>query len=152
MIKDVTFEQTVYSEPPARFEAGTPHLAGAVGLGVALDYVDAIGRPQLYAYEHMLLEQMLEGLRTVPGLSIVGDPMVRAAAVSFVMDGREPQEIAEHLDRQGIAVRAGHHCAQPAMKRFGVAATARASLGVYNTRDDVDALVRGLHRVAEVLG
>ena len=152
MIQDVTFERTVFSHPPARFEAGTPDLAGAVGLGVALDYIDALGRPQIAAYEHMLLEQMLLGLRSVPGLSIVGDPMVRAAAVSFVMEDREPSEVAAHLDREGIAVRAGHHCAQPILRRFGLEGTVRASLGLYNVPSDIERLIAALMSLAGARG
>ena len=141
MIRDVTFERTILAPPPAKFEAGTPHLAGAVGLGVALDYVEALGRPQIAAFEHSLLQQMVAGLRTVPGLKIVGEPMLRAGSVSFVIKGREPDEIAKHLDRNGIAVRAGHHCAQPILRRFGHEATVRPSVALYNVPEDVECLI-----------
>ncbi|MCB9763695.1 MAG: cysteine desulfurase [Alphaproteobacteria bacterium] len=144
MIRDVTFERTLYADPPAKFEAGTPNLAGAVGLAAALDYVEELGRPLIASWEHMLLERMLDGLRGVPGLMIVGAPMLQAGSVSFVMDGLSPAAIAAHLDRAGIAIRAGHHCAQPALRRFGYEATARASLGLYNTPEDIDLLVEAL--------
>jgi cysteine desulfurase/selenocysteine lyase len=152
MIKDVTFERTIYEGPPTRFEAGTPHLAGAVGLGAALDYVDAIGRPQIAAYEHMLLEQMLMGLRSVPGLHVVGEPMVRAAVVSFILEDRDPAEVGKHLDRRGIAVRAGHHCAQPILRRLGLEQTVRASLGLYNTPSDIERLVAALRELGSSRG
>jgi len=144
MIRDVTFERTIYASPPAKFEAGTPNLAGAVGLGAALDYVESLGRPQIAAWEHMLIEQMVAGLRTVPGLRIIGEPMMRAAAVSFIMDHHSPEEVAKHLDRRGIAVRAGHHCAQPILRRFGLEQTVRASVGVYNVPEDIERLVAAL--------
>ena len=148
MIRDVTFERTIYAPPPAKFEAGTPNLAGAVGLGAALDYVESLGRPQIAAWEHMLLEQMVAGLRTVRGLRIIGAPMVRAGAVSFVMDDHTPEEVAKHLDRRGIAVRAGHHCAQPILRRFGLEQTVRPSVGVYNVPDDIERLTTALHELA----
>jgi cysteine desulfurase/selenocysteine lyase len=144
MIRDVTFERTIYSDPPAKFEAGTPNLAGAVGLGAALDYVEALGRPQIAAWEHMLLEQMVAGLRSLPGLRIIGEPMMRAGAVSFVMKDHEPAEVAKHLDKHGIAVRAGHHCAQPILRRFGLEETVRPSVGLYNVPDDIERLIAAL--------
>ena len=144
MIKDVTFERTIYAPPPAKFEAGTPNLAGAVGLGAALDYVEALGRPQFAAWEHMLIEHMLAGLRTVANLHIIGAPMMRAGVVSFIIDGHEPDVVARHLDSRGIAVRSGHHCAQPILRRFGLEQTVRASLGVYNIPDDIERLVTAL--------
>jgi cysteine desulfurase / selenocysteine lyase len=144
MIRDVTFERTILAPPPAKFEAGTPHLAGAVGLGVALDYVESLGRPQIAAFEHSLLQQMVAGLRTVPGLKLVGEPMLRASSVSFVIKGREPADIAKHLDRNGIAVRAGHHCAQPILRRFGHEATVRPSVALYNVPGDVECLIEAL--------
>jgi cysteine desulfurase/selenocysteine lyase len=144
MIRDVTFERTIYTPPPTKFEAGTPNLAGAVGLGAALDYIEAIGRPQIAAYEHMLLEHLLHGLRSIPGVRIIGDPMMRAGAVSFVMEKHEPLAIAKHLDRHGVAVRAGHHCAQPILRRFGLEQTVRPSVGIYNEPQDIERLVSAL--------
>ncbi len=148
MIEDVTFERTTYAQPPARFEAGTPSLADAVGLGAALDYVERLGRPAIEAHEQHLMWLLLEGLSSIPGLSIVGDPKLRAGAVSFVMSGHEPRVIGQHLNRRGIAVRAGHHCAQPILRRFGHEATVRPSLGIYNDEADVGRLVHALRDLA----
>ena len=144
MIADVTFERTVFQEPPARFEAGTGNIADAVGLGAAIDYVSAIGMPVIAAYEHGLLEYATAGLHTVPGLRLIGTALEKAGVLSFVIDGRDPVEIGTALDREGIAVRAGHHCAQPILRRFGVEGTVRASLAPYNTCEDIDALVSAL--------
>jgi cysteine desulfurase/selenocysteine lyase len=149
MIRDVTFERTIYAELPARFEAGTPNLAGAVGFGAALDYIESIGRPQIAAWEHGLLEQLVSGLQTVKGLRVIGVPMLRAGVVSFVMEDCNPRDVAIHLDRQGIAVRAGHHCAQPALRRYGLEETVRPSLGLYNVPDDIDRLLAALRSVPQ---
>ncbi len=150
MIASVTFEKTTYKKPPHKFEAGTPDIAGAVGLGAALDWLGRIDREGMTAHEHDLMEHTERALAGVRGLRRIGTARQRAAVASFVMQGVHPHDLATILDQEGIAVRAGHHCAQPVMERFGVPATARASLALYNTRQDIDALVRGLHKVAEV--
>jgi cysteine desulfurase/selenocysteine lyase len=152
MILSVTFEKTTFQGIPHKFEAGTPDIGGLAGLGAAIDYVEGIGLDAIAAYEHELLEYATEQLQQVPGLSIIGTARRKAAVVSFVLDGAHPHDIGTILDREGIAVRTGHHCAQPVMRRYGVPATVRASFAFYNTRDDVDALVRGLAKVREVFG
>ena len=147
MIADVTFEQTVYQPPPNRFEAGTGNIADAVGLGAALDYVTSVGIDNITAYEHELLEYGTAGLLTIPGLRLIGTAQNKAAVMSFVLDGYAPEEVGAALDREGIAVRAGHHCAQPILRRLGVEATVRPSLAMYNTREDLDCLVEALRRL-----
>jgi cysteine desulfurase/selenocysteine lyase len=144
MIEDVTFEQTRYQRPPARFEAGTGNIADAVGLGTALDYLERLGRPNVARYESELLAYATECLRSVPGLRIIGTAADKASVLSFVIAGHEPLAIGSALNQEGIAVRAGHHCAQPILRRFGLEATVRASLAFYNTRDEVEALARTL--------
>ncbi len=150
MILDVRFEGTTFKGIPHKFEAGTPDIAGVVGLGAALDWLSALDREAVAAFEHELLEYGSEALSSVPGLRLVGTAREKIAVLSFVLDGIHPHDIGTILDREGVAVRTGHHCAQPLMERFGVPATARASLALYNSREDLDALVRGLHRVREV--
>jgi cysteine desulfurase/selenocysteine lyase len=152
MIENVTFEKTTYAGIPARFEAGTPNIAGAVGLGAAIEYVEAVGLERIAAHEQQLLVHATEALREIPGLTIIGTAPEKAGVVSFVLESAHPHDIATILDREGVAVRAGHHCTQPVMQRFGVPATVRASFGLYNTREDVDALVAGLRTVVEVFG
>ena len=152
MILSVTFEKTTYNELPYKFEAGTPHIAGGIGLGVAIDYVNEVGLEAIAAYEHELLTCATDALRRIPGVRLIGTAREKASVLSFTLDGIHPHDIGTILDREGIAIRTGHHCAQPVMQRFGVPATARASLAFYNTREDVDALVRGLHKVIEVFG
>ncbi len=152
MIRRVAFEGTEYAEPPARFEAGTPNIAGAIGLGEALRYLEGLGRERLAAHERELVGYAAEALAAVPGVELIGTPQRRAGAVSFVMAGTHPNDVAMLLDEQGIAVRAGHHCTQPLMERFGVSATARASFGCYNGTDEVDALVEALHRIRRLFG
>ena len=147
MIEKVTFEKTTFKEPPSRFEAGTPHISGGIALGAAVDYLDAIGRERIAAHEDDLVRYAVEKLSAVEGLRLVGRPRHRAGAVSFVMDDIHPHDIGTILDSSGIAIRAGHHCAQPLMRRFGVAATARASFGLYNTRGEIDTLVTALAKV-----
>ena len=147
MIQDVTFEEIRYQGPPARFEAGTPSIADAVGLGAALAYVGGIGMPAIAAYEHALLEYATRLLETVPGLRIIGTAAEKAGVLSFVLQGHEVIEVGRALDREGIAVRAGHHCAQPILRRFGLEGTVRPSLAFYNNRADVDALVSALRRL-----
>jgi len=152
MILSVTFGKTEYKEPPGRFEAGTPNIVGAIGLGAAVDYLEAIGMARIAAYEQELLAYGTERLAAVPGLRLLGTARHKAAVFSFVMDGVHAHDVGTILDQQGIAVRAGHHCAQPVMERFGVAATARASLAFYNTRAEIDRLVEGLRKVREIFG
>jgi cysteine desulfurase / selenocysteine lyase len=152
MIADVTFEKTIYQPPPGRFEAGTGNIADAVGLGAAIDYLQAIGMATIAAHEHELLLYAQDLLRGVPGLAIVGAPREKAAVISFTLDGCRSEDVGQALDREGIAVRAGHHCAQPILRRFGLESSVRASLALYNTRDDVDALVAALRRIASQRG
>jgi SufS family cysteine desulfurase len=144
MIRDVRFEKTLYQNAPEKFEAGTPDIAGVVGLGAAIDYLFRLGIPALAAYEHSLLDYATQALATVPGLKPIGTAANKASVLSFVIPGLSNQNIAKHLDKHGIAVRAGHHCAQPAQRHFGLESTVRPSLAFYNTRAEVDTLVRVL--------
>jgi len=144
MILDVTFEKTIYNTPPARFEAGTGSIADAVGLGAAIDYVQRVGMINIARYEHDLLVYATEALRAIPGLRLIGTATEKASVLSFVIDGFRTEDIGAALNREGIAVRAGHHCAQPIHRRFGLESTVRASLALYNTSDEVDALVAAL--------
>ena len=148
MIRDVTFERTLFALPPTRFEAGTGNIADAVGMGAALDYVERIGRENIAAHERELLAYATDGLSTVPGLRLFGTAPDKAAVLSFVLDGIDPGAVGEALNREGIAVRVGHHCAQPIVRRFGHESTVRASLALYNSRADVDALVEALRQIA----
>jgi cysteine desulfurase/selenocysteine lyase len=152
MILSVRFEETIYQGIPYKFEAGTPDIAGVVGLGAAIDYVSGVGLDAIAAHERDLLAHAIAALEHVPGLLPIGTARERAAVISFVMEGVHAHDVGTILDQHGIAVRTGHHCAQPVMERFGVPATVRASFALYNTRDDVDALVRGLAAVREVFG
>jgi cysteine desulfurase/selenocysteine lyase len=149
MIKNVTFEETTYSPPPAKFEAGTPNIADAVGLGAALDYVNRLGLSNIAKYEHELLEYGTEKLREINGLRMIGTAREKVGVLSFVLPNRRTEEIGKALDAEGIAVRSGHHCSQPSLRRFGVETTVRPSLSLYNTKDDLDRLadaVRRIHR------
>jgi cysteine desulfurase/selenocysteine lyase len=150
MIRSVTFERTLYNAVPHKFEAGTPHISGVMGLAAALDYVTAIGLDRVSAHEHELLVYGTEALSELSGLRLTGTAPAKAGILSFVLDGVHPHDIGTILDRDGVAIRAGHHCCQPLMARLGVPATARASVALYNTRDEVDALVRALQTVREV--
>jgi cysteine desulfurase/selenocysteine lyase len=152
MISSVTFEKTLFKDPPHRFEAGTPAIVEAIGLGAAVDYVSALGRDEIAAHEAGLLAYATERLSAIPGLEIHGKAKEKASIVSFVMDGAHAHDIGTVVDRAGVALRTGHHCAQPLMARFGVAATARASFALYNTREEVDALVDALNSVRELFG
>jgi cysteine desulfurase / selenocysteine lyase len=152
MIRSVTFEKTVYAPLPAKFEAGTPHIAGAIGLGAAVDYIRHLSWEWIHEHEHGLLEYATSALTAVKGLRIVGTAREKAAVISFVMDGIHAHDVGTILDQEGIAIRTGHHCTQPVMDRLGVPATARASFACYNTREEVDALVRGVEKVREVFG
>jgi len=150
MIRSVTFEKTTYNELPYKFEAGTPDIAGVIGLGAAIDYLDQIGMDAVAAHEHDLLQYGTEALESISGLRLIGTAREKAGVLSFVLDGVHPHDAGTILDREGVAVRTGHHCAQPVMDRFGVSSTTRASLAFYNTREDIDALVAGIHKVKEV--
>jgi cysteine desulfurase/selenocysteine lyase len=150
MIKTVTFEKTTYADLPYKFEAGTPNIAGGIGLGAAVDYLNNIGLNRIAAYEHELLVYGTQALEQIPGLRMIGTAREKAAVLSFVIEGIHPHDIGTVLDRMGIAVRTGHHCAQPVMDRFGVPATTRASLAFYNTTREIDALAAGLRKVKEV--
>ena len=150
MIRTVTFEKTTYNDLPYKFEAGTPDIAGGIGLGAAVDYVTQLGIDKIAAYEHELLLYATEAVEQIPGLRIVGTAREKAAVLSFVMQGIHPHDIGTVLDHQGIAVRTGHHCAQPVMDRYHIPATTRASLAFYNTPAEIDALVAGLYKVKEV--
>jgi cysteine desulfurase/selenocysteine lyase len=152
MISSVTLEETRWAQSPAKFEAGTSNIAEAVGLGAAVDFLQAIGMEQVRDHERDLVAYALERLGTVPGISLHGppDPSERGAVVSFALEGIHPHDVAEILGRQGVCVRAGHHCTQPLMRRLGVGATSRASFGVHNSHDDVDALVAGLAEVQRI--
>jgi cysteine desulfurase / selenocysteine lyase len=147
MIRSVTFEKTEYNDLPYKFEAGTPNIAGAIGMGAALDYVSAIGIGAIAEHERDLLTYATQRVSAIPGLRIIGTAKEKAAIVSFILDGVHAHDVGTILDHEGVAIRAGHHCAMPVMERFGVAGTARASFALYNTREDVDALVAGIHRV-----
>jgi cysteine desulfurase/selenocysteine lyase len=150
MILSVSFEKTIYNALPYKFEAGTPDISGAIGLAAAVDYLEALGPESIAAHERELLAYAVDALSAERDVRLVGTPRERAGAVSFLVGDVHPHDVGTVLDRHGIAVRAGHHCAQPLMQRLGLAATARASFGLYNTREDVDALVRGLHAVREM--
>ncbi len=152
MIRSVTFEKTTFAPPPERFEAGTPNIEGAIGLAAAIEWLNGLGAERVAAHEQALLAHATEALAKVPGLRLIGTAERKAGIISFVMEGAHPHDIGTILDHQGIAIRTGHHCAQPLMRRFGVPATARASFAVYNTRAEVDRLVAGLAKVKEVLG
>jgi cysteine desulfurase/selenocysteine lyase len=150
MIRSVTFAKTTWNELPWKFEAGTPHIEGAIALAAAIDYLTAVGIENIARYEAGLLEYGTERLSGTPGLRLIGTAREKAAVLSFVLDGVHPHDVGTILDRLGIAVRTGHHCAQPVMERFGIPATTRASLAFYNTRDEIDSLVAGLGKVREV--
>jgi cysteine desulfurase/selenocysteine lyase len=152
MISSVTFERSTWNVLPYKFEAGTPHIAGAVGLGAAVDYIGAIGMDRIQAYERELLAYGAEALRHVPGVTLIGTAPRKASILSFVMEGIHPHDLGTIVDREGVAIRTGHHCAQPVMDRLGIPATARASLAMYNTREEIDALVGALHKARKVFG
>ena len=150
MIKSVTFERTTYNALPYKFEAGTPNIAGAIGLAAAVDYVTGIGLDRIWAHERELLAHGTAALSGVPGLTLVGTAAEKSSVLSFVMDGVHPHDIGTVVDQEGVAIRTGHHCAQPLMQRLGIPATARASLALYNTREEIDALVAALHKVRQL--
>ena len=150
MIRSVTFAKTTYADLPNKFEAGTPHIAGAVGLGAAIDYVTRIGFDRIAAHEGDLLAYGTAALSAVPGLRLIGTADHKASILSFVLKGAHPHDVGTIVDTEGVAIRTGHHCTQPVMERFGVPATARASIAMYNTRDEIDVLVRALEQVRQV--
>ncbi|HNX68998.1 MAG TPA: cysteine desulfurase [Candidatus Omnitrophota bacterium] len=150
MIRTVTFEKTTYNELPYKFEAGTPHIAGVIGLGTAIDYIRSVGIERIESYEQELLKYGTEKLLQIPGLRLIGTARKKSAILSFVLGEAHAHDIGTILDRQGIAIRAGHHCAMPVMQRFNVPATTRASFAFYNTRQEIDRLVAALHEVTEV--
>ena len=152
MIKSVTFDKTVYNDLPHKFEAGTPNIGGGIGLGAAIDYMNEISLASVAEFEHELLTYATAGAREIPGLRIIGTAREKAAVLSFVIDGIHPHDIGTILDDEGIAIRTGHHCAQPVMQRFGVPATARASFAFYNTKEEVDVFLAALRKVKEVFG
>ena len=152
MIASVTFDKTVYNRLPYKFEAGTPNIADTIGMGAAIAYLEELGLDQIERHEHDLLAYATQQVSAIPGVEIVGTAREKSGVLSFTMGPIHPHDIGTILDQEGIAVRTGHHCAQPVMQRFGIPATARASFGLYNTREEVDALVAGIHKVIEVLG
>jgi cysteine desulfurase/selenocysteine lyase len=152
MIASVTFEKTTYNSLPYKFEAGTPNIAATIGLGAAIDYVNKIGLERIAEHEHELLKYATESLLRLPEVRLIGTAKEKAGVLSFVVEGVHPHDVGTILDREGIAIRTGHHCAMPVMERFGIPATARASLALYNTKDEIDALVAGIRKVKEVFG
>src|SRR5262249_40919633 len=149
--KMVSFAKTTFADPPHRFEAGTPNIAGVVGLGAALDYVDGVGRERISAYERDLLVHATAAFKSVPGLRLFGEAKHKTAVLAFLIDGVHAHDLATLLDHEGVAVRSGHHCAHPLMQFFGVPATVRASLSFYNTRDEVDRCVEAIAHVRKML-
>ena len=147
MIRNVTFEETTYSDAPAKFEAGTPSVADAVGLGAALDYVSRVGIAQIAAYEHKLLEYATEKVSAIGGIRLYGGAANKVALLSFIAGNRSTEEVGKLLDREGIAVRASHHCAQPSLRRFGLETTVRPSMAFYNTFEEIDRLAEALRRI-----
>lgn len=152
MIRTVTFEGSTWNDLPYKFEAGTPHIAGAVGLGAAIDFIRSVGFEAIGAHESALLARATDAVSSLPGVRLIGTARRKASVLSFVMDGIHPHDIGTIVDREGVAIRTGHHCAQPVMDRFGIPATARASFAMYNTMHDVDALVAALNRVRALMG
>jgi cysteine desulfurase/selenocysteine lyase len=152
MIDEVSFEKTTFADVPHKFEAGTPHIAGGIGLGAAVDYLRDLDRHGALQHEHELLAYATEQARTIDGLRVIGTAAQKASVLSFLIDGIHPYDAGTILDRLGIAVRTGHHCTEPLMKRLGIPGTVRASFAFYNTRDDIDRLVDGLHRVKRMFG
>ena len=152
MISRVTFEKTTYADIPARFEAGTPAIADAIGLHAAIDYVTSLGLDRIAAHEHELLVRATERLSEIDGLTFFGQAKEKASIVSFLIDGCHPHDAGTVFDHEGVSVRAGHHCAQPVMDRYDVSGTVRASFGLYNTLDEVEALARAIEKVKEIFG
>jgi cysteine desulfurase/selenocysteine lyase len=152
MIKSVTFEKTIFNDIPHKYEAGTPHIAGAIGLAAAIDYMNLLDWNVVQQYEQMLLRYAQDKLAAIQGLRIIGQAREKAGVVSFILEGIHPHDIGTILDQEGIAIRSGHHCAQPVMQKYGIPATARASFAFYNTVEEIESLVRGIQKVKEVFG
>jgi cysteine desulfurase/selenocysteine lyase len=152
MISSVAFDKTVYNKIPHKFEAGTPDMAGVIGLRAALDYISQLGIENITRHEDELLAYATDKVSKITGVKLIGTAKEKAGVLSFIMEGVHPHDVGTILDQEGIAIRTGHHCAQPVMHRFGVPATARASFGLYNTKEEVDVLVRGINKVKEVFG
>jgi len=152
MIKAVSFEKSTYHDLPHKFEAGTPHIAGSIGLGAAIDYVGSIGLTRIVAHEHALLAYATERAREVPGMRLIGTAQEKAGVLSFVIDGIHPHDLGTVLDCEGIAIRTGHHCAMPVMQHYHVPATARASFAFYNTEEEVDRLFEAIEEARRMLG
>ena len=150
MIRSVTFDKTTYADLPDKFEAGTPHIAGAIGLGAAVDYLTALGFDKISNHESQLLDYGTAALSAIPGLQLIGTARNKASILSFVLEGAHPHDIGTIVDMEGVSIRTGHHCTQTLMDRFGIPATARASIAMYNTRQEIDQLVQALHRVREM--
>ncbi len=151
MILRVSFEETIYNKPPFKFEAGTPNISGAIGLGAAIDYLNNIGMNAIAAHEHSLLTYAEARIGEIPDVRIIGTAEMKSGILSFIMKGVHAHDIGTIMDKQGVAIRAGHHCAMPAMEHFGIAATARASFGLYNTHEEINALINAIHKVKQVL-
>ncbi len=151
MILSVTFEKTIYNKPPFKFEAGTPNIAGAIGMGRAIEYVNALGFDAIRAHEQMLLREATAALQSIDGVRLIGTAEEKVAILSFVIDGVHPHDTGSILDSEGVAIRAGHHCTQPVMARFGIPATARASFSIYNTREDIERLVASIEKVKAIM-
>lgn len=152
MIKNVSFEKTTFNELPFKFEAGTPDYIGSTALAKALDYVSALGMEQIAAYEHELTVYAMRQLREIPGMRLIGEAEQKGGVLSFLVGNIHHFDMGTLLDRLGIAVRTGHHCAEPLMRRLGIEGTVRASLGLYNTKEEIDALVAGIRRVSQMFG
>ena len=152
MISSVTFEKTTYNKVPHKFEAGTPDMSGAVGLRAAIEYLNRLGMENIEKYEHELLVYATQKVTALPGVRVIGTAKEKAGVLSFVIEGVHPHDVGTILDQEGIAIRTGHHCAQPVMDRYKIDATARASFGLYNTKEEIDALVKGIKKVQEVFG
>src|SRR5512137_1301525 len=150
MIASVTFEKTIYNRLPYKFEAGTPNIAGGIAFGAAIDYLEGLGMDRIASYEHDLLQYATEAFSQLAGVRLIGTAREKASVLSFVVEGVHPHDVGTILDQEGIAIRTGHHCTQPVMKRLGIPATARASLAFYNTREELDALARGIGKVKEI--
>ena len=150
MIISVTFDQTTYNELPYKFEAGTPHIAGVIGLGRALSFIRELGYPAIQAHESALLNDALAALQAIDGVRLIGTPRQRRGIISFLVDQIHPHDLGTILDQEGVAIRAGHHCAQPVMAHYQVTATARASFSIYNNREDIDQLVAAIRKAQEI--
>jgi len=151
MIKEVSFEKTTYNELPFKFEAGTPNIADVIALKTAIDFIEENGKDNMRVHEDELLQYATEKLKTIPGLKIIGDVANKVSVISFVIDGIHPQDLAVLLDNQGIAVRTGHHCAQPLMSRLGIVGTTRASFAAYNTIEEIDSFISALQKAISML-